>query len=676
MVSQSERSYNHHSHNHSQQHFPQTVALRGGSGDGGPGGVGVGIGVAPRAPASVVSTGSARGSRARRYNRSHAGGGHSTTGSGPSPYAVPNEFPVFGLSGDVEIVIRVGANSGGAYTHEKRYLLHRHTLTRCSGFFEASTSFEWSKAIGGPVANPAALAESGEGASTNKSAQQLLPAPGGTSNNNGGLNPGKELARIPATNYTSGGELMSPGATTSDASGMQMRPGAPRKTWRYELDPGSGDGDIPMLVQKDPDEATPAPGPTSLFGPGGAGTGAGSGQSSRSKHSGGGAGMHSSSAAANHSFFRSVANLSLVPSSQSRRHIRFESEPPPQLDPEDEDLLRDYDNLFRIFYNYPPLLDGVNIADAYVQCKSLLTLADQYDALQVVGPRVDHHLLQFQSRLWKQIAKYPVSYLRLGYLARSRVIFQEALVHVVGQWPAGERSLRAALPDAVLDVIEDKVDELEEAVGRAEARLFRLGLTTARGERVTPQTSYLDWLAVSLFRQWLADNTSPPPPPPSSSGGVPPSSSRQGGRGRSSERDGRSFDSTSSAGPAHMGQGGGSWGQQQPSVLPLSTLGRTYRTLGSANPAAYLSHDECKRFLKLSPDLYSRDNLRRFEKRIDELKAAARELVRPLMGSGLELDVSAGGAGAAGQQSAGGSAIGYLTCTVVGDRDLPWGPDD
>lgn len=331
-----------------------------------------------------------------------------------------------------------------------------------------------------------------------------------------------------------------------------------------------------------------------------------------------------STSSASNGFFRSVANLSLSSSAQPQA---------PTLSQADEDLLRDYDNLFRIFYNYAPALDGVNVADAYVQCKSLLNLADQYDALPVVGPRVDHHMLQFQSRLWKQIAKYPISYLRLGFLARSRVMFQEALIHVVGQWPAGERNLRAALPDIVLDIIEDKVDELEETVSRVEGRLFRLNLINSRGERVGPNNNYLDWLAMSLFRQWLADNTSPPPPPDQRRR----TGSREGGRGA----------------PA-----------LPPPAPPLNSVGRAYRTLGSNNSVAFLGHDECKRFLKLTPELYSRDNLRRFEKRIDELKSMAREIVRPLMGSNLELDM--------GGSNRSGDTIAYLTCTAVGNRDLPW----
>jgi hypothetical protein len=304
-----------------------------------------------------------------------------------------------------------------------------------------------------------------------------------------------------------------------------------------------------------------------------------------------------------------------------------------QEEPEDE-IFRDYDNLFRIFYNYPPTLDAVNIPNAYVQCKSLLQLADMYDALEVIGPRVDHHLLRFQGRLWKQIAKYPPSYLKLGYLARSKAIFSEALIHVVGQWPAGAQQLRGQIPDPVIEIIEDKVDDLEELTSKIEGKLFRLTLTTSRGERVTPSNNYLDWLAMSLFRQWLAENTTPPPAPILKS--PHPSS-------------------TSSHNHNHQ--------NQLPKPPPVFNTGRIYRLLGTGG-SSYLAHDECKRFLRLTPDHYNRDNLRRFERRMEELKNLARETVRPLMRNFLELDL--------GSQGGNGGGMPYLTCTRVEGADFVW----
>lgn len=292
----------------------------------------------------------------------------------------------------------------------------------------------------------------------------------------------------------------------------------------------------------------------------------------------------------------------------------------------ENDVIRDYDNLFRIFYNFSPTLDAFNIAESYIQCKTLLGLADMYDALEVVGPRIDHHLLQFQSRLWKQIAKYPPSYLKLGYLARSKVIFSEALVHVVGQWPSGANQLRHNVPEAVIEVIEDKVEELKEKKAIIEARLFRLTLTTTRGERVTPNNAYVDWLALSLFRQWLAENTTPPPPPIPKS---PPNS-----------------DNRRSA-PSHAHP-------------PSPKSGNLYRLLGVGG-GAYLPHEELKRFTRIRPDEYSRDSFKKFEKRMDEIKSMARELVQPLMRSYLELDMG---------RDAGG--LSYLTCTRVEEVDYPW----
>ncbi|KAK8134070.1 hypothetical protein PG984_006082 [Apiospora sp. TS-2023a] len=541
-------------------------------------------------------------SRSKRYNRSHAGG---------TSYIPQNEFPVFSHSGDVEIVIRAGGR-------ENRYLLHRHTLTRCSGFFEASTSHEWSKA----------------------SVLPALPE----------AQPTRDLSRIGEDSGVSVSFGSGTGSGRSSAEVARPRatsPGGTRKRWRYELDPGAGPDDIPMLVQKEADSnssgtrALPPPPSNSIFGGGGGGGGnigardatIANTSSSRHKHT------QSASTHSTGSFFRSG----------------------PPLSQADADLLRDYDNLFRIFYNYPPVMDGINIADAYVQCKSLLTLADQYDALAVCGPRVDHHLLQFQSRLWKQVAKYPVSYLRLGYLSRSKIIFQEALIHVVGQWPAGERSIRSAFPEVVLDIIEDKVDELEETIARIEGRLFRLNLTNSRGERVTPSTS-----GSRIIHLLLPHHRFHPHHPPTVAGAIM-AATTAGGSNHGSSR---------AVVPAS---------HAPPPPPTLASLGRTYRALGSASGASYLNHDECKRFLKLTPELYSRDNLRRFEKRVDELKSMARELVRPLMGTGLELELNNTGNGVKDGNGTPGSGPGgmvtaspvsYLTCIRVVERDLPWAAEE
>ncbi|KAK4983137.1 hypothetical protein LTR50_007400 [Elasticomyces elasticus] len=393
--------------------------------------------------------------------------------------------------------------------------------------------------------------------------------------------------------------------------------GAERKRWRYRLDWGSREPDeVPMLVQGDSAPSLfgggevyqPRPPPARNKPP--------------TSHSG---------------FFRGISgnfsalNISSQPSSTNL----------------DDELLRDYDNLLRIMYNYAPALDAVNIANAYVECKTLLQLADMYDALEVVGPRVDHHLLRFQGRLFKQIAKYPPSYLKLGYLARSRVIFVESLIHVVGQWPAAAPQLRNAQIDStVMELIEDKVDEMEELKSKVEGKLFRLTLTTSRGERVTPGNGWLDWMAMSLFRQWLAENTTPAPVPILKESTQAPLPSRGAPRSSSGNHHSTSASHTRPSAPT--------------APPPPPNAGRIYRLLGTGG-SAYLPHDELKRFLKLSPENYTRENMKRFERRMEEVKNLARDAVKPLMRDFLELDAVREGA-----------VLPYLTCTRVGDGEWPW----
>ncbi|OJK05038.1 hypothetical protein ASPACDRAFT_38606 [Aspergillus aculeatus ATCC 16872] len=524
-------------------------------------------------------------SRRHRSSRSHHGG---------LTHQPQNEFPIFTHTGDVEIVIRAGAQ-------EQRYLLHRLILTQCSGFFEASTRDGWS-----PQAPP----------------RPSNPDPG-------------VLSRISEdTSSLSNGSTLA----QSESGGSSWSP--EKRRWKYELDwENKAEDEEPILVQKPPSYSSafgcePGQYPPSVTKPSNTQTG----------------------------FVRSMANLAGMQSAVILPHRNSSSNPP--VDP----IIRDYDNLFRMFYNYPPTVNSVNIATAYSECRALLSLADMYDALPVTGPRVDHHLLGFGSRLFKQIAKYPPSYLKLGYMARSRVIFSEALIHVVGQWPAAVPHLRngsySPLPNAVLDIIEDKVEDLEDLKARVDSKLLRLTLTTSRGERVSPTNAYLDWLAVSLFRQWFVDSTTPPPPPILKNTSTNPSSHHH------------SHSHSHSHGSHHRSTANLPSSSSSSSSPPYSPA-RVYRLIGSPSTQAYLPHDDLKRFLKVHPTpsaeaLYNRDVMKRFERKMDEIKRLAREIVKPLMRNFLELDLKdSSGSGSTGHSSE-GSGLPYLTCTKVEDEDIPW----
>lgn len=515
---------------------------------------------------------------------------------GSTAALIKDEFPSFARTGDVEILVHCEGQ-------EKRYLLHRLMLAQFSGFFGASMSDE----------RPRAHAQRELHRQQEQESQQALSVVAESASSN---------LSIP---------LLAPEQASATSPS--------RKRWHYELNwDAITDEEEPILVQKPP--------PGHIFTPTRTDTLPQEAQPPPTS---------------SNRFFRSMANLAVRPAlhgySQSAANLTV----PPDtalLSP----LLRDYDNLFRICYNYAPLLNNVNIASAYSECKSLLGLADIYDALLVVGPRIEHHLLAFSSRLFKQIAKYPPSYLKLGYLARSKVIFSEALTHVVGQWPQAYPYLKPShhftgyeVPAHVLDLIEDKVDDLEELKTKVEAKLFRLTLTTSRGERVNPSNDYLGWLAMSLFRQWLAENTTP------EVRGILKSTPALDSRPSTGSR------STSNLPAQEVPL---SAPTQVPAPSPASS-GRVFRLIASTNPELYLGHDELKRFLKVQPGsnaataLYSKDNLRRLERRMDQIKNIARDMVKPLTRNCLELDLRL-------LDNGQGGGLGYMTCTKVEEEDFPW----
>ncbi|RKF48979.1 hypothetical protein GcM3_224004 [Golovinomyces cichoracearum] len=413
-----------------------------------------------------------------------------------------------------------------------------------------------------------------------------------------------------------------------------------KRRWKYELDFGKGPHDIPVLVQRNIN-MLPCPSPSENCPP-----------PVRNKPG--------------HKPHQSMSKSESVVSHQSLSS-------PSHLCKDTDGLRQAYHNLFLIFYNYPPALDPTCISRTYNESKALLSLADLYDALPVVGPRIEHHLLRYQSDLWKHIAKYPPSYLHLGYFTKSQSIFQEAFVHVLGRWLTLENYIRERLPLCVTNLLEEKYRDLSELVRKLEIELWSLTLHTMNGKRVTPQTSYLDWLVVSLFREWLAECSTTSPSLSTIQSSQVIQSSKESKTMMHSEF-------SNNPQPQHnvlcekdesiaLTQNS----YENDSLKPTHVLRSTARstlsihtirpsallTIGRSTPSAptYLGHEQCRRFLKLNETLYTRENIKHFERRLEELRALAREVVKPVMASKLN--------NAAEPEE-------YLVCIGVEEGEWPW----
>ncbi|KAG6146007.1 hypothetical protein E4U37_000567 [Claviceps purpurea] len=292
-----------------------------------------------------------------------------------SSYVRKDEFPFFAHTGDVEITIRGAIAADGVETVSNTYLLHQHILARCSGFFAASTSSQWSTAQPDP-AN------------------------------------GDERTRHVGDDHSHGGGGAGGGDKGGSSSAQNtLNSTRPARRWKYELRHGTvwPDSIIPILVQTNPFPAQK-----------GGSRRAGDSQSSSPSLSGPGSG----------------GLVTSQPEDGAQRAF-------------DAILLRNYDNLFRIFYHYRPILKDVDAIGALIEWKYFLKLADLYDALAVVSPCVEYHLLQSQSKLWKHVVTSAGCYLALSYRIRSKVIFKEALINVVGDWFLSQERPYLIVPDFI-----------------------------------------------------------------------------------------------------------------------------------------------------------------------------------------------------------------------------------
>lgn len=142
-----------------------------------------------------------------------------------------------------------------------------------------------------------------------------------------------------------------------------------------------------------------------------------------------------------------------------------------QASPDVESLCMAFENMFKCFYGQP--IDPLSTDD---DLKALVSLADQYDALQSISTSVRTALFE-KGSIGTRISQQPVIFLDFGYKLQSARIFKEAFIHVVGKMferkdPYTLDAMATKIPEPAFRAVELEYSRLEILVADAMRRFL------------------------------------------------------------------------------------------------------------------------------------------------------------------------------------------------------------
>lgn len=164
--------------------------------------------------------------------------------------------------------------------------------------------------------------------------------------------------------------------------------------------------------------------------------------------------------------------------------------------------------LFRLFHNMMPEIDRQDVRKSLRQTENINGAAQIYRCLPLVRHYLSNEMLQLGRELFKAILLDPPRWLLLALLFQCAPIFKEAMIHIIGNYPhyPWTKVLASDLPQAVLDLIRKKVDELRALKASIDRDLFTSSICIS-GESLTfptlPKANFDTWFIVQLWQDWF-----------------------------------------------------------------------------------------------------------------------------------------------------------------------------
>ena len=174
--------------------------------------------------------------------------------------------------------------------------------------------------------------------------------------------------------------------------------------------------------------------------------------------------------------------------------------------------LQHFKNVFRSFYNEKLHLNTKNLATVLHDCIGIVNVAENYECISAVRESVDVALLRQGQVLFRSISQNPVAWANFACRIRSPTILKDSLIHLVGRWTMLKEEEHANLDLPIVEICRKRHEEFQLEKEAIELRMLgHYSAAIQKAESDNPgRTHYANdiysWMALSLFRQWFAQN--------------------------------------------------------------------------------------------------------------------------------------------------------------------------
>ncbi|KAH8815565.1 hypothetical protein F5884DRAFT_895439 [Xylogone sp. PMI_703] len=171
-------------------------------------------------------------------------------------------------------------------------------------------------------------------------------------------------------------------------------------------------------------------------------------------------------------------------------------------------LLEAYDGLFRIAHHIPPNITSRPLSVSLPRVELLLELSCQYRNIHLVRSYIIAEILQYGHELFYAIKDDPVRWLRIALYLECKLIFWEAVIHLVGQYPAIPPTAIPEYdpPESIMLFLKQKAEDLQALKNGIDKNLYEANIYI-NGEELSLLTvdnsSFATWLVIQSWRDWF-----------------------------------------------------------------------------------------------------------------------------------------------------------------------------